>query len=518
MSDQANHTLVDNKRVAKNTIMLYFRMLVLMAIGLFTSRVTLKALGVDDYGINSVIAGFLSMFGIITGSMSSAISRFITVELGRGDSKRLKEVFSTSISVQLLMGILVVILIESFGIWFLNTKMNIPDGREAAAQWCLHCATFTTFVSLMNVPFNSTIVAHERMSAFAYMTILDAALKLAVCYALYISPFDKLKTFALLIAFVSTLTTSIYWIYCRIKFEECSFKFKFDRQLFKEIWGFAGWNLFGNTTWILNTQGINMLINIFFNVAVNAARGIAVQVNGIIQNFVTNFMMALNPQITKSYACGEKNEAFKLACRGARFSFFIMFILALPVMLESTQILTIWLGTPPEQADAFMVWTILSTLTILLGNTMLTLQMAHGDIRKYQLLMTIIGCLPFPLTWVLFKMGFAAVTSYFVFVAVYWGLLFVRFFLVNESTGLSAKDYLGGVVARCHVVGVAAALLPLAVRLLMPESIFRLLLVCAVSVLTSATAIYFIGLEKSERTVIVGKITSIIKFRHFSMK
>ncbi len=511
MSDQSKHTSVDNKRIAKNTIMLYFRMLVLMAIGLFTSRVILKSLGVDDYGINSVIAGFLSMFGIITSSMSSAISRFITVELGREDSKKLKSVFSTSISVQFFMGILVVILIESIGIWFLNNRMNIPEGREAAAQWCLHCATFTTFVSLMNIPFNSTIVAHERMSAFAYMTILDAALKLAICYALYISPFDKLKTYAVLLAFVSIFTTSIYWIYCRIKFEECSFKLKFDKQLFKEIWSFAGWNFFGQTAWILNTQGINMLMNIFFNVAVNAARGIAVQVNGIIQNFVTNFMTALNPQITKSYACGEKAEAFKLACRGARFSFFIMFILALPVLLESTQILTIWLGTPPEQADAFVVWTILSTFTILLGNTLVTLQMAHGDLRKYQLWITFVGCLPFPLTWVLFKMGFAAITSYFVFVTIYWVLIFVRFILVNESTGITAKEYLGGVIVKCHVVGVVATLLPLAIRIMMPESILRLLLVCSTSVLTSAVAIYYIGLEKSERTIITGKVLSIIR-------
>ena len=507
-------SLSSNKRIAKNTIMLYIRMLILMLIGLFTSRVILQALGVEDYGINSVIAGFLSMFGIITGSMSGAISRFITVELGRGKLERLKQVFSTSISVQLFMGILIVILIESFGMWFVTTKMQIPEGREAAAQWCLHCATLTTFISLMNIPFNSAIVAHEKMSAFAYMTILEAILKLVICYVIYISPIDKLITYAILSVFVSIITTSIYWIYCLRKFEETSFSFHFDKGLFKEMWGFAGWNMFAQTAWILNTQGVNMLMNIFFGVVVNAARGVAVQVNGIIQSFVNNFMMALNPQITKSYAAGDKDTAFRLACRGSRFSFYIMYFLALPIMIESHQILELWLGTPPEQADAFVVWTILSTLATLLGNTMVTLQMAHGDIRKYQIWITIFGCLPFPLTWIVFKFGAPSIVAYYIYVAVYWGLIFVRYYLVHEKTGIPAKMYLGGVIAKTHLVAIAAAILPLGVYFLMPETITRLLLVGIVSVLSSITIIYFFGIDQAERQFIQRKVLSVTSKIH----
>ena len=490
--------------------MLYVRMLLLMAIGLFTSRVNLQALGVDNYGINSVIAGFLSMFGIITGSMSNAISRFITVELGKGKLERLKQVFSTSISVQLFMGVLIVILIETFGIWFVSTKMQIPAGREVAAQWCLHCATITTFISLMSVPFNSAIVAHEKMSAFAYMTIVDALLKLAICYAIYISPFDKLVTFSVLGVFVSIITTSIYWIYCLRKFEETSFSFRFDKSLFKEIWGFAGWNLFAQTAWILNTQGINMLMNLFFGVVVNAARGIAVQVNGIIQNFVNNFMMALNPQITKSYAVGDKESAFRLACRGCRFSFYIMLVLALPVMIESRQILHLWLGNPPAQADSFVVWTILSTLATLLGNTLVTLQMAHGDIKKYQLWITVFGCIPFPLTWLMFKLGAPSIVAYYIYVAVYWGLIFVRYYLVHGKTGIPAKMYLGGVVARTHLVALLSAVIPLVVFFMMPVSVLRLLLVGTTSVLSSVIVIYAIGMNQAERNFIINKIRLIL--------
>lgn len=503
--------LDSNQRMAKNTIMLYMRMMVLVLIGLYTSRVILQSLGVENYGINNVIAGFLSMFGIITSSMSSAISRFITVELGKGNLNRLKLVFSTSISVQLFMGILLVLLIETIGMWFVNTKMQIPQGREFAAQCCLHCATLTTFISLMSVPFNSAIIAHEKMSAFAYMTILDAVLKLLICYVLFISPIDKLVTYAILGVCVSMIITSIYWIYCLRYFEETSFRFRFDRMLFKEICGFAGWNLFGQTAWILNTQGINMLMNLFFGVVVNAARGIAVQVNGIISSFVDNFMMALNPQITKSYAAGDKDTAFKLACRGCRFSFYIMYILALPVMIESHQILQLWLGTPPNNANIFMFWTILSSFSVLLGNTLVTLQMAHGHIRYYQLWITVFGCLPFPLTWIAFKIGAPAVYSYYIFVVVYWGLIFVRYHLVHNMTGISAKMYLGGVVLRTHVVGLLACIIPVLIYYSMQECILRLVAVGFASFCSSIGIIYLLGLDPMERIFFKEKFIMAIK-------
>lgn len=506
-----NESTLNNKRIAKNTMLLYVRMLFLMVVSFFTSRVVLQTLGIEDFGINNVIAGFLSMFGIITSSMSGAISRFITVELGRGNAEKLKLVFSTSITVQFIMGVLIVILIETIGIWFLNNKMNIPLGREDAAIWCLHCATFSTFVSLMDIPFNSTIVAHEKMSTFAYMAILDALLKLAICYVLWITSFDKLKTYVVLIAIVSAFITSIYWVYCNLKFNECSFRFKFDKQLFKEIWGFAGWNLFGQTAWIFNTQGVNMLMNIFFGVAVNAARGVAVQVNGIIHNFVSNFMMALNPQITKSYASGDKNMSFKLACRGARFSFYIMFLLALPILLESSQILELWLGNPPKHADVFVVWTILSSFTTVLGNTLVTLQMAHGNIKKYQLWITVFGCIPFPLTWLLFEFGFSEMVSYYVYFSVYWFLIFVRFYLVNEMTGISAREYLGNVILKCHIVGLLSVILPLIIRIVMEASLVRLFSVFIVSVLSVIITIYTIGLEVVERDMLKDKLMSFCK-------
>ena len=251
-----------------------------------------------------------------------------------------------------------------------------------------------------------------------------------------------------------------------------------------------------------------MLMNIFFGVVVNAARGVAVQVNGIIQGFVNNFMTALSPQITKSYAVGDKDTAFTLACRGCRFSFYIMFVLALPVMIESRQILNLWLGTPPEQTDLFVVWTILSTLATLLGNTLVTLQMAHGDIKRYQLWITIFGCIPFPLTWLAFKFGAPSIVAYYIYFVVYWGLIFVRFHLVHGMTGIPAKMYLDGVVVKTHLVAVISAAFPLIIFYMMPGTLLRLLLVSVSSILSSVFVIYTIGMDQSERNFIREKFLS----------
>lgn len=485
-------------------------MILLMLIGLFTSRVVLNTLGIEDYGINNVIAGFLSMFAIITGSMSTAIGRFITVALGKGNDDKLKSIFSTAICVQLFLGIIVVVLIESFGIWFVTREMNIPAGRLDAAVWCLHCATITILINLIDVPFQSSIVAHEKMSAFAYMTILDAVLKLAMCYTLYVSPIDKLVTYSLFGVVVSIFVTSIYWGYCSRNFPECRFKLTFDKVQFKEMWGFAGWNFLGASAGILNTQGTNMLMNIFFGVVVNAARGVAVQVNGILNQFVNNFMMALNPQIMKSYAAGDKETAYRLTCRGAKFSFYIMYILALPIMIESKAILELWLKTPPDQSAEFVVWTILSTLTVLLGNTLATLQMAHGDMRHYQIWISVFGFLPFPLTWIVFKFGGGSLTAYYIYTAVYWLLLYIRYLLVHKSTGLPAKIYLVGVVFRCHIVGIISSVIPLLVYFAISPSITRLILVFVTSMIISTVVIYNLGLNYSEKAFIKNKLEILL--------
>lgn len=499
----------DSKRVAKNTLILYGRMILLMLIGLYTSRVMLQALGVENYGIRNVVGGFLSMFGIISASLTNAVSRFITVELGHNDIVRRQKVFATTVSVMLAMGVILVIIIETFGIWFLTHKLNIPPERSYAARWVFHCSVLGVFMGTVSLPYNSAIIAHEKMSAFAYLSIIDVVFKLFLCYILFITPFDRLITSAVLVTSVSFLMQWLYVQYCRKHFEECRYDWSFNKPLFKEISGFAGWNFLGESAWILNTQGINMLMNIFFCVYVNAARGVAEQVNEKITQFVFGFMTSLNPQIIKSYAEGNKEYAYKLACRGARFSFFIMFIPALPIMIESKQILHLWLGNPPELADVFVIWTILSTFTTLIGNTLVKLQFAQGNIKRYQIVITICGCIPFPLTWILFKMGAPPIAAYWAFAFVYWCLIFVRFWLVHDMTGIPAKLYLAGVILRCHFIGIASSIAPLLVFFFMEPSFLRLVLVIFVSLVSSIPLIYIYGMMKGERELVNKHIIKI---------
>lgn len=497
-----------NRRIAKNTLFLYFRMLILLGIGLFTSRVILQALGVENYGIQSVVTGFLSIFSFITSSMTLAIGRFITVELGKNDDSKLRQVFATSLTVQFVMGILILFLVETFGNWFLLTKMNIPAGRESAALWCLHCAAISSALALFTTPFQSCIIAHEKMGAFAYLSLFNALMKLMICYLVIMSSGDKLITYAILLTSVNILDLLFYIIYSLKNFKECTIKLSFEKQLFKRIWNFAGWNMFGNGAFILNTQGINMLLNIYFGVVINAARGIADQVNNIILMFVANFMTAINPQITKSYASGDTKYAFSLCCKGARFSFYIMFFLGLPLMIEAKQILQLWLGDPPPQSDIFLRWIIISTFTTTIGNTLVTLQMAQGDIKQYQTIMTLCAALIFPLSWLTFHLGGGPVYTYYIFSFIYWCMIFVRYQLVHIKTGIPAQQYLIGVVLRCHIVAIVSAIIPLLITHIMQPSLSRFFIVCSVCVLSISLSIYSIGLEKGERAMIVRKLKS----------
>lgn len=505
MSD--NHS--NNKRIAKNTLLLYFRMFLLMAITLFTSRVVLQTLGVEDYGIYNVVGGFVAMFGILTSSLSTAISRFITVELGKDNLERLRQVFSTSVKVQLAMAVLIAILGEAVGYWFMSNQMQIPEGRETATAWVLHFSILSFIVSLVNIPFNACIVAHEKMSAFAYISILEAALKLAIVYALLMSGYDKLILYAFLMLAVQALLFGIYSMYCKKHFAECNGNSTFDKNLFYEMWKFAGWNLLGNGAAVLNNQGVNMVMNVFFGVVVNAARGIAMQVNSAVQQFVGNFMMALNPQITKSYAAGDKQTAYELVCRGSKFSYLLMFMLALPIMLESNQILTLWLGEPPTDADAYVVWTLLGTLTIVTGQTLLTLQLAQGDIKKYQIYVTLFGFLPFPLTWLGFKLGAPTIWAFQIYFIVYYILIYVRLWLVHDKTGIPYGMFIKDVIGRTHVVTLFSIVIPLTVVFLLPPTFGRLILTFVLSMSVTGITAYCIGLNKIEKGMINRQLLKI---------
>ena len=505
------NTSENNKRIAKNTLLLYFRTLLIMAITLYTSRVILNALGVEDYGIYNVVGGVVAMFSLISGSLSNAISRFITFELGRGDIKKLNTIFSTSVNIQIGISVIVLLLGVLIGGWFLNAKMNIPLDRMIAANWVLYCSLLMFCINLISLPYNACIIAHERMAAFAYVSILDATLRLLVCYLITVSPFDKLISYAVLLVIVALIVRMVYGIYCNRHFEECHYRFVYDRSLLKQMGSFAGWQFLTNCCWMFNTQGVNILINLFFGVTLNAARGVATQVDSAIQQFVNNFMTAVNPQITKDYASGQIKEMFMLVCRGAKFSYFLLLLFAVPVIFEADYILKLWLKNVPEYAVVFLRLTIIGSMVNMLGGTGLTACMATGKIKHYSIWISSVGVLVFPLTWVAFKCGLPVESTYIIIIMVYIGVNIVRLYIMKGLLHFPPMLFIREVIFKICIVTLIIIPLPAIVNYLFTESFVRLILTITVSSVASCVTIFYVGLSSLERKSVVARIETAIK-------
>lgn len=495
----------NNKRIAKNTLMLYFRMLFTMAVSLFTSRVVLNTLGVEDYGIYNVVGGVVSMFSIISGSLSAAISRFITVELAKGDADKLRKTFSASVTIQLLLSLIIVVLIESIGVWFLNAKMVIPAERMDAANWVLQFSIVTFVINLISVPYNATIIAHEKMSAFAYISILEVVCKLVIVYLLKISPIDRLVFYAILMCAVSVIIRLVYGYYCNRHFAECKFSFRFDKDLLKRMFSFAGWNFIGASSAVLRDQGGNIIINLFGGPAVNAARGIAMQVNHAIVGFSNNFMTALNPQITKSYASGEQDYMMKLIFRGARFSFYMLLFLSLPVLTNTHYILSLWLGTIPDHSVLFVQLALIFALSESISSPLVTAMLATGKIRNYQIVVGGLQMLNLPISYVLLRIGCIPETVMMVAIGLSQCCLAARLVMLRTMIGLSARKYLREVYLNVILVTTAAAVLPILTSVILEESFLNFVIIVLISLITAAISIFYIGFNKNERDFAVTK-------------
>lgn len=499
----------NNKRIAKNTLLLYFRMLFMMAVSLFTSRVILNTLGVEDYGIYNVVGGIVAMFGFINGSMSSATQRYITFALGKGDEKRLHTVFSTTLQIHTLIAAIIVILGETIGLWFLYNKMQIPIDRMDAAFWVLQCSIISTVIMIVSVPYNAAIIAHEKMSAFAYISVLEVVLKLAIVYMLVVFSIDKLILYAFLILTIQVLIRFCYSIYCHKHFKETKYIHVWDKALFKEMTGFAGWSIFGNLSAVIFTQGLNMLLNVFFGPVVNAARAVAVQVQNAIQQFVGNFQMALNPQITKTYAKGEMEEMHKLMYRSARFSFYLLFFLSLPVLFETDFILTVWLKTVPEHTVTFLRIMICTSLIYTCANPMIIANQATGKVKKYQAVCGTTLIMILPISWVLLELGFPAYSVFIVHFAMEGVCQLARMLMLRPLIGIELRDYFYNIYLRVAIVVIAAVVCPWLVYVYMPEGLIRFLAVGMVSVLSVSSSAYLLGLSANERVFIKSKAVAI---------
>jgi len=511
-------TATDNKRIAKNTILLYIRTFLVMIISLYTSRVVLQVLGVEDYGVYQVVGGMVAMFAVISQSLSSAISRFITYEIGSGNTERLSFVFSTSRVVQLVIAIIVVIVGEIVGLWFMHTQMQIPDGRLEAANWVLQFSLISFVVNLLSIPYNACIIAHEHMKMYAYVSIIEALGKLAICFLIMASPIDKLVYYALLLMLLSVLIRIIYTIYCRRYFNECKSPIHFHKNIFEGMFGFAGWSFFTNTNFLLNTQGVNMLINVFFGVTFNAARGLANQVEGAVVQFVNSFTTAINPQITKSYAAGEKEEMFNLVCRGAKFSFFLMYLMALPLIFEADMVMHIWLTVVPEKTVLFVQLSLILGMFDCIGSTSVTACMATGKIRKYSLVIGTLGLLEFPLVWIAFSAGGAIELAYYLYIVVKAVVILVRMLLMRGMVGMPVSVYLTNGLLPIAIVAVVAAVPSVLVAISLPQGYLRLIVSIVVGVLSVGMTALYLGMTKGERTTIISKAMVVVNERILKRK
>lgn len=499
----------NNKRIAKNTLMLYIRTLFVMVISLYTSRVVLQVLGVEDYGVYQVVGGLVAMFSVISSSLSSAISRFITFEIGRGDMERLKRIFSTSIIIQLCLCVIVTLAVEIGGLWFMHTEMQIPAGRLDAAEWVLHCSVLTFCINLLSIPYNACIIAHEHMKAFAYVSVVEAMLKLGILFLIIHSPIDRLVAYAILLTLAAALIRLAYTVYCHKHFEETKTKLIFDKSIFKEMSGFSGWSFFNNTSFILNNQGVSMLMNVFFGVTVNAARGIAIQVESAVLQFVNNFTTALNPQITKSYANGDLDNMYKLVCRGAKFSFFSMLILSLPIILEANQILSIWLTKVPEHTVIFVQLSMIMGMCDCIGATGYTACMATGKLKRYSLTLTPLIVLEFPLSWLLFYYGASVESSYYLYILIKLLVLFVRMYLMQSMIGLNCLMYIKGVFLPITLTTLFSIILPMLIITFMDENILRFFILLVVSTISVVVSVLFLGMTRIERNIIIQKSSNL---------
>jgi O-antigen/teichoic acid export membrane protein len=477
-----------------------------MLIGLYTSRIVLATLGAVDYGIYNVVGGFVTMFAVISGAMTTATQRFISFEIGKGDDGDVKSMFSTAVVIHLFLAVIIFVIAESVGLWFVNTQMNFPSDRYAAVNWVYQFSVLTFMIDVISVPYNAAIVAYEKMSAFAYISIVEVILKLVIVYLLIISPIDKLIIYAALLAIIAIIIRIIYGIYCSRTFPLCHCSWKMDKADKNRMMSFVSWNLIGSLAGILKEQGINVLLNIFFGPAINAARGVAYQVMAQISGFVSNFQLAMNPQIVKTYAANDKENMFKIVFRGSKFSYMLLFTLSLPMLIECPYILDLWLKDVPSYTSIFLRLVIIIALIDSLSGTLIASMHASGKVREYQIIVGGISLLTLPLAYVLLKLGFVPYFAIIANLIIAMFCLCARLKMLKYTIGLPIRSYLKNVLLRVFFVSLLSPFVPILCYIYLPVNIWTVLFVIFISLTFTAIVSFNVGLEKHERYIIVDKI------------
>lgn len=492
--------------------MLYIRMLLMMVVSLYTSRVVLATLGVTDFGIYGVVGGIVSMFSFLNNAMASGTQRFLTFELGRQDFQKLNRVFNMSVNIHILFAFVVFLLSETVGLWFLFNKMVFPVEREIAAFWTFQFSVCSAIVMIISTPYNALIIARERMSTFAYISIFEVVAKLLVVYLLLLSDWDRLVFYSGLIFVVQLLVRCIYSWYCNRNFSESSYSYTFDKVLFKEIFLFSTWNFWGSFAAITFTQGLNLLLNMFFGPVINASRTIAVQVQSAVIQFSSNFQTALNPQITKKYANGELNSMHTLIFRSSKYSFILLFIIAFPIFLRTKYVLCLWLGEVPIYAATFVRLILLVSIIDAVANPFMIAASATGKIKKYQ---TVVGALLLsivPISYLSLKLGAAPYAVFIVHLCISVCAFFVRAYLVRSLINMSLLSYTKKAVLPIFAFGVVASILPLFYHMFTSENLMNFIIIVIINILSSFISAFYLAFTEVERTITRNQI-KILKER-----
>lgn len=495
----------ESKRIAKNTMFLYIRMFLIMGITLYTSRIVLRELGVSDYGIYNLVGGFVAMLGFFNAAMSSATQRYLSFDIGRGDLDRLKKTFSATLTIHILIAIVGFLLAETLGLWYINTKMVFPSERVYAVNVVYQFSILTFLLSIIQVPYNALIIARERMNMYAYVSILEAILKLLIVFFLVYFGSDKLITYSILTFVVAFAIRITYQIYCRREFTESKYKFQYDKQYYKELIGYSGWNLFGNIASVAKGQGVNIVLNIFFGTIVNAAYGITNQVFSAVNMFVSNFQLALNPQIIKNYSQGNFKQSHYLISQGAKFSFFLMLIIVTPILLNTDYILNFWLKTPPEHTTIFVQLCLINILIDCLSGSLMTGAQATGKIKWYQIIVGTLVFLNLPISYFVLKLGAKPYSVYYVSIFISIISLQFRLYFLKKTMNFDVKTYYWTVLLKVIVLSCLALIMVYCIKTYFRYEVSFLVFIVESSsiVLLLIFLIILLGTTKKERDPII---------------
>ena len=503
-------SISSNRRIAKNTLILYLRMIFILCVGLYTSRIVLNTLGVEDYGIYNVVGGFVAFFSFLNGAMATATQRFITFELAKGNINRQMTTFSTAAIIHFVIGLIIVVVAETIGLWFVYNKMVIPEERFSAAIWVYQFSILTMFISIVSIPYNAAIIAHEKISAFAYITILDVVLKLVIVLLLTIVTFDKLIFYAAMLLSISLLDRMIYVIYCKRHFAEVRIKLIFDKNLFREMTNIAGWSLFGNIAGVFYTQGLNVLLNMFFGPTVNAARAIAVTIQGVVTGFVSNFQMALNPQITKSYAIGDLHRMHTLIFASSKYSFFLLLLITLPIMVETQVILTLWLKVVPDHTIWFARLILCILLIDALSNPLMISSQAVGRVKVYQSVVGGLLLLILPVAYLALKLGGNPETVFVVHLIIATMALVCRIVIIGRMVSFSFALYARKVLLPISSVFILSVCTSTILFCVMPsDGLLKTAIVIVSTLFFTCSSILIVGISANERQLLWEKISHL---------